>query len=170
VSEHLGSFPLLLTQVIHRCKLVLVFPYLVIQSFILYEIGSSGHTEIQTCPCVSLSGPCVPWRSISLFHSDSWFLLSHLKLISSIGVIWKGDTLIEGVPETMELLRKMVRSIREHRFFTDFYSVMVNYWIRFVIFLVKLKCKVESRSCFILIRKCIGTRIKSSFCWNKCKL
>jgi hypothetical protein len=54
-------------------------------------------------------------------------LLSHLKLISSIGVIWKGDTLIEGVPETMELLRKMVRSIREHHFFTDFYSVMVNY-------------------------------------------
>jgi len=39
-----------------------------------------------------------------------------------LGVIWKGDKLIEGVPEAMELLRKMV-CIQEHPFFITIFNV-----------------------------------------------
>jgi phosphoglycolate phosphatase len=51
-----------------------------------------------------------PLRFCSLLRSDRWFLLPPLNLCL-LGVIWKGDKLIEGVRETMELLRKMVRGI-----------------------------------------------------------
>ena len=49
-------------------------------------------------------------RSCSLLPTDRWFLLPPLNLCL-LGVIWKGDKLIEGVGETMELLRKMVHGI-----------------------------------------------------------
>lgn len=31
------------------------------------------------------------------------------RIVSHTGVIWRGDSVIDGVPETLELLRKMVR-------------------------------------------------------------
>ena len=107
-------------------------------------------------------------RSCSLLPTDRWFLLPPLNLCL-LGVIWKGDKLIEGVGETMELLRKMVHGIWEHSFITIFCQrVMARYWVR-LLFFVWLswysKSKIESYSCFLLISK-----VTPSFYWNKCEL
>ncbi|KAL6591861.1 hypothetical protein ACP70R_049724 [Stipagrostis hirtigluma subsp. patula] len=47
----------------------------------------------------------------SLVDSVDAFLFDCDGLRLAIGVIWKGDKLIEGVPETMELLRKMGKKL-----------------------------------------------------------
>jgi len=38
-------------------------------------------------------------------------LLSVMWLLRDAGVIWRGDSLIDGVPETLDLLRSLVRTL-----------------------------------------------------------
>lgn len=66
---------------------------------------------------VSSARPPGPYQQDQRHRLElAWAVCSIRKLIKSVvvlaGVIWRGDSVIEGVPETLEMLRGLVRAWR----------------------------------------------------------